>query len=351
MFENTVVTRFRNLYIATTLACAAALLLGILAIRLPGESFTSVCIYFAASTVITYLFFWVLRRTLTFSTPVKHGWFVIRGGLIDPITCLMITAPLAFTLFSNAGDSFIVLLCMLYHLLRFAAFVLLARHYIDLRPFVRGESSAVPWPHHDGSANAPDAVFFRSPPDWLGEIVSGGSSLRWGDELPPRSAIITLAALATLLVCLLSQAILFAAHEPPYVKNLPVYLMVFSLFITPSIMLILLVRKRVCSFVGANGVVDYKMEFDGSVESWEVRFDEYQHLKKHTTVNYRGFAGIEGAYIGHSESRSFENSDGSVQQVFNYNWEDPASTRTEGTLPDVRATFWKKIEAVWAMME
>lgn len=333
-------TTFRNLYIITGLAFIAALPLGILAIRLPA-GINSIYIYCAASTAISWLLLLSLRHLLQFQKPPKHGWFVVRGGIVDPVICMLVAFP-----FINGNVS----LCMAFHVARFAAFVLLARHYADLRPFSRGNSEAVPWPYHDGKPNCPDAVFFHSPPEWLGEVISAGSSLRRGDEIPPFRGLLMLGGWIALLVCLLALAILFAAQDSS-LANLPFYLAVFVILAVSTIMPALLVRRRICSYVGINGAVEYRQALDGSSETWEARFGDFAHLKRDTTIYHRGFAGHRGAYIEHSETRCFENADGSIKHYYSFNWTDPDKTGTEGTLPDVRAAFWNKIEAVWAMRE
>ncbi|MDD2500487.1 MAG: hypothetical protein PHN92_06675 [Geobacter sp.] len=331
-------TTFRNLFIITGLAFLATLPLGILAIRLPSD-FVSVYIYLAVSTLVSWLFLHFLRRTLRFQPPPRHGWFVVRGGLVDPLVCLAVAFPFV---------EYIVAFCMALHLARVAAFVLLARHYCDLRPFVRGESEDTPYSYHDGKPNAVDAVFFRSPPTWLGELLSAGSSLRRGDEIPPRRVLIALSGWIAILILLLSQAILFASATQ-HLPNLPFYLAIFIMLALPVIMLMLLIRRRICSYVGSNGAVEFRQRLDGSIETWEARFDDYTHLKKGTDVYYRGFAGYRGAYIEQCETRCFENSDGSVIFGYTCNWQDPTKIGTEGALPDVRMAFWHRIEAVWAL--
>ncbi len=331
---------FRNLFIITGLSFLAALPLGILAIRLP-SGFNSTYLYFAVSTTVSWLFLFTLRRLLAFDAPPKHGWFVARGGLVDPFICLLVAFP-----FAEGMTSF----CMAFHVARFAAFVLLARHYADLRPFVRRASADALWPYHDGKANAPDAVFFRSAPEWLGDVISAGSSLRRGEELPPFRVMLVLAWWIVFMVCLLSLAILFSSPAP-HLPNLPFYLAIFAILALFFIMLSLLLRKRICSYVGVNGAVEFSQTLDGSIETWEARFDDFTHLKRGTTVYHRGFAGYRGAYIEQSETRCFENADGSVKNFYSFNWMDSDKTGTSGTLPDVRAAFWNKIEAVWAMHE
>ena len=333
-------TIFRNLYIITGLAFLAALPLGVLAIRLPA-GINSIYIYCAASTAISWLFLFLLRRFLQFHKPPKHGWFAVRGGLVDPVICMLVAFP-----FIDGNVS----LCMAFHVARFAAFVLLARHYADLRPFSRGNSDRIPWPYHDGKPNCPDAVFFHLPPEWLGEAISAGSSLRRGDELPPLPVLAMLGGWLALLVCLISLSIRYAALDAPP-RNLPFYLAVFVILSIFAIFSFLLLRRRICSYVGINGAVEYRQDLDGSIETWEVRFDEFRHLKQTTTVYHRGFAGYRGAYIEHSETRCFENEDGSVKHDYSFNWMDPEKSGTYGVLPDVRAAFWSRIESVWAMRE
>lgn len=333
-------TTFRNLFIITGLACLTTLPLGILAIRLP-SGFASACIYLAVSTLASWLFLYFLRHALHFLPPPKHGWFVVRGGLVDPLICMAVAFPFA---------EYIVAFCMAFHVARIAAFVLLARHYCDLRPFVRGEATGNPYTYHDGKPNAVDVVFFRSPPTWLGELLSAGSSLRKGDEIPPRHILIALSGWITTLVCLLSQAILFASATQ-HLPNLPLYLAIFVILALPVIMLMLLIRKRICSYVGSKGAVEFRQHLDGSIETWELLFDDYAHLKQDTTVYYRGFADYQGAYIEQCETRYLENSDGSIKLGYTCNWQDPAKIGTEGTLPDVRMAFWHKIEAVWAVQK
>lgn len=334
-------TNFRNLFIISGLAFLAALPLGILAIRLPG-GFSSIYLYAAVSVLVSWLYLYSLRRLLGFDLPPKHGWFIVRGGLVDPVACVLIAIP-----FAGGTNGTIVTFCMAFHVTRLAAFVLLARHYINLRPFVRGNNPAAPWPHHDGRTNGADSSFFRTPPEWLGDVLTAASSLRHGDEVPPGKVILALILWGAALICLLSLAILHASHT--HLSNLPAYLAPYAIFGTFPTLLFLLYRKRICSYVGTNGAIEYQMELDGSVAAWEARYADYRHLKRDTTVYYRGFAGFRSAYIDHCETRCFESADGSVKHYYSFQWQDPSKTGTDGSLPDIRATFWDRIESVWAM--
>jgi hypothetical protein len=144
--------------------------------------------------------------------------------------------------------------------------------------------------------------------------------------------------------CLLAQAIL-SSIRLPYLANIQFYFIYFVLLTVIPGMIILLVRRRTCSYVGTAGAVQYDMAFDRTVEEWSIRFADCRTLKKSTVNSYRN-----GIYVTTTETRCFETADGG-EQLFSYNWDNPEkiSCFIPGVMPDVRATFWQKIESLWAM--
>lgn len=325
------------------LAAVPALVCGIFAVRLFSGSdagWINLLYYLLLSTPLVVGYFWALRRLYGFATYPRIQWFMVRCVLVDVMYCLV----LALFLAAMFNPSEIADFCAMYHVIWFVDLVLIGRYFTDLRPFEREQSDRVPWPHHDGKQNCPEAVFFKATPDGIGEIVSAGSSIRAGEEMPELRRIMLLALWGALLACLLSATIVFVSESHDFRVfpfMVPVYFIVGG-----SAAVILLVRKRICSFVGTLGAVQYRqIDADGECDEWSVLYGDFQHLKTGTSHEY-----FNGQYLHSSETRRFETADGSLKNEFCFHWDDSEVTRaSRDVLPDVRAMFWQKIESIWAM--
>lgn len=334
----------------TCFAFVVAMIGGIYAVRLYSRfdgGWALLLSYLALTTVLSAAYLWSLRRLYSFTAPAKIQWFIVRATAVDPIASLFILAFIFAILragsSSNPNDS--EYLMVLYFLIWFLDLVLVGRHFTDLRPFVRGQNVDVPWPHHDGKQNNPEAVFFRSPPEWLGEVISAGSSLRTGEEPPTMRDRVILAIWSGGLGCLLCVVILFATGQGPFLQLvfvLPLYAILGAIA-----SIILLYRKRVCSYVGTLGAVQFRIDAEGDTDEWSVTFNDFQRLMTDSSHEF-----FNGQYLHTNETRSFENADGSVKKEFNFHWNDTEVTRaSRDILPDVQAMFWQKIESVWANRE
>ncbi|NVO00942.1 MAG: hypothetical protein HXX17_16630, partial [Geobacteraceae bacterium] len=338
------------LFLQTCLAFIVALASGVVAVRFypsDGLNWTFAICYLSFNALLVTAYLLALRRLYSFTNAPRLQWFIVRGTIVDPIAATFVMALLLALFMAGSGSNprDADYLFVFYPLLWFLDLVLVGHHFTDLRPFIRGESAAVPWPYYDGKANCPEAVFFRMPPEWLGEVVSAGSSFRGGEELPPLRGALLLAFWGGALGCLLCVSLLYASgirDFPQLVFVLPIYGMIGSIAAA-----IQLFRQRICSYVGTLGAVQFKLEADGALEVWSVLFSDFQHLKRATDHYYK-----TGLYNGTSETRRFENADGSVTKEYSFNWNNPVITRAApDVLPDVQHAFWNKIETVWANRE
>lgn len=345
----TIIT-YRRLFLQSGSAFVVVLVSGIVAVRCypaEGLNWTFALCYLAFNALLVFAYLCLLRRLYGFTAPARFQWFIVRATLVDPMASIFVMALILALLMAGSGSNprDADYLFVLFALLWFLDLVLVGRHFTDLRPFVRGESVAVPWPHHDGQGNCPEAVFFRLPPDWLGEVISAGSSLRDGEGLPPLRGTLLLASWSGVLGCLLCVLLLLASGLRPLPQlqfMLPLY------FLSGALAAVIqLFRQRICSYVGGLGAVQYKLDAEGTVEEWGVLFSDFQKLKAGSCNYY-----ANGIYNGTTENRSFENAAGSVKKEFSYNWNNPAITRAApDILPDVQRAFWHKIETVWANRE
>jgi len=336
-------------YVQSGLAFVVALLGGLFAVLLYpqfSESWMFMASYLALSAALTSAYLFALRWLYNFNAPARIVWFVLRGTVFDPLASLFVLAfILAIMFFGKSGDSVDgSYIFALYILLWFLDLVLVGRHFSDLRPFVRGQSASVPWPHHDGGQNCPEALLFHPPPDYIGEVISAGSLLRAGEDFPPLRGRLLLALWTAGLSCLLCVAILVSSGEASF-SQLPFVLPLYAI-IGALASVFMLYRKRICSYVGNLGAVQYRIDVEGDVDEWSVIFSDFQRLRTSGSHEFHN-----GQYLHTSETRCFETSDGGKKEYY-FHWNSPEITRASPDLiPDVQAMFWQKIESIWANRE
>lgn len=318
----------------TSAACCTVLTGGVVAKLLFTANLSAIALLDAYLFITPFLIAGYLYTIIgIYRCPRPEDFFklILESSLLTPMCAVFI---LFFFLLLLPGR-----LCELYCLLWFLVLIRFGRRLADLRPFRRAYSDETPWIHHDGGLNSPDALFFRKPPEWIGEVISAGSSLRRGDELPTQCTV--------LLLTLWSSGLAFAlfgimAQFPGYrggaglsLAELP-FLLAVSLVVGILATLIMLFRLRVCSYVGTLGAVEYRLDRMGAVQVWAVRYDDYQTLKvvsKHHTWL--------AVYDGSRGYRRFESADGTTGKDYSFAWN--AVHRAEAQ-PEVQFHFWCRIE-------